>query len=40
MSSVTANAATIQGIIAVPEPTGFGLVTLVVVGGLLRRRRA
>jgi len=39
MSSVTANAATIQGIIAVPEPSGFALVTLVIAGGLLRRRR-
>jgi hypothetical protein len=40
MTSVTANVATIQGVIAVPEPTGFGLVMLVAVGGMLRRRRA
>lgn len=38
-SSVTANAAAIQSIIAVPEPTGAGLVGLVLAGVALRRRR-
>ncbi len=38
-SSVTANAGAIQAIIAVPEPTGAGLVGLVLAGVALRRRR-
>lgn len=39
-SSVSANVGAIQGVIAVPEPSGMGLCAIVFAGALLRRRRA